>query len=68
MPDAETTVGILNMEEEVAGVVKMNLVIISDKLIGRKIALGDAVKAFVQDWVKNKAKGTPHVFISDYIP
>ncbi len=49
MPDPETTVEILSMEEEVAGVVKVNLVIISDKLMGRRSSCADAVKSLIED-------------------
>ncbi len=48
MPDPETTVEILSMDEEVAGVVKVNLVIISDKLIGRRSPCAKAVKSFIE--------------------
>lgn len=55
-------------DEEVPGLIMMQVTVSSPKVQGRKIALGEAVKEFVEKWVKEKANDAPHVFVQDYVP
>ncbi len=54
-------------EEDVPGLIMMQVTISSPKVQGRKIPLSEAVKDFVEKWIKENAKDAPHVFVTDYV-